>query len=422
MGAKVGFTNCVFEKLCFAENTIFIVFSEKHSFSETKYACWTKQKIYEKLWVVFEHGKMVFWGFLFFEVLMLLWCLFGVSGIVPKVFKMLVFPHFVGAFVGWVIFVYLGLEVLGVLVFLCLFFFFCVGFVSVLFALFLFSCWIVFGVGSCFVFVFYFIGAFVFCLFLFFFGGFKGQVRWPKGPPHLALNPPYFIWFVFLFFGFCFYILFCFLFLSFVFSFFGRVYGSGEVAQRATSLGPKPSSCFLFSFIFISLFSFLCFPFFVFNRKTLLSHWKRPFWSVYLCFPLFLFSLFWTSPFFPFLFLCLSLCLSLSCSFLSSCVPVFHFCFWFLLFLSVYLLFLPSCSFVFLFSACCLVLFWIIRFDLFLFCILFSCCCFCFLFLDLVFCYFWFLETNQKTSLKNGNSKNSKNEKCRKKRHFDKSN
>ena len=23
-----------------------------------------------------------------------------------------------------------------------------------------------------------------------FFGGFKGQVRWPEGPPHLALNPP----------------------------------------------------------------------------------------------------------------------------------------------------------------------------------------------------------------------------------------
>ena len=36
MGEKVGFTNCVFEKLCFAENTTFIVFSEKHSFSETK--------------------------------------------------------------------------------------------------------------------------------------------------------------------------------------------------------------------------------------------------------------------------------------------------------------------------------------------------------------------------------------------------
>ena len=34
MGEKVGFTNCVFEKLCFPENTIFIVFSEKHSFSK----------------------------------------------------------------------------------------------------------------------------------------------------------------------------------------------------------------------------------------------------------------------------------------------------------------------------------------------------------------------------------------------------
>ena len=48
MGEKVGFTNCAFVKLCFAENTIFIVFSEKHSFSETKYVCWTKQEIYEK--------------------------------------------------------------------------------------------------------------------------------------------------------------------------------------------------------------------------------------------------------------------------------------------------------------------------------------------------------------------------------------
>ena len=42
---------------------------------------------------------------------------------------------------------------------------------------------------------------FVLC-FVFFvcFGGFKGQVRWPKGPPHLALNPPYLF---FLFFLFC---------------------------------------------------------------------------------------------------------------------------------------------------------------------------------------------------------------------------
>ena len=43
MGEKVGFTNCVFEKLCFfSENTIFIVFSEKHSSCNTNNVC--KQK------------------------------------------------------------------------------------------------------------------------------------------------------------------------------------------------------------------------------------------------------------------------------------------------------------------------------------------------------------------------------------------
>ena len=111
--------------------------------------------------------------------------------------------------------------------FLVFVFVFCVAFVSVLFALFLFCCWIVFGVGSCFalVLVFLFFMLFVSCVFLFslfffcfflfvlafcFLGGFKGQVRWPKGPPHLALNPPYFL-FVFMFlcffcFAFCFFI------------------------------------------------------------------------------------------------------------------------------------------------------------------------------------------------------------------------
>ena len=36
-----------------------------------------------------------------------------------------------------------------------------------------------------------FLGGLVFLLLWFFFGGFKGQVRWPEGPPHLAPNPPY---------------------------------------------------------------------------------------------------------------------------------------------------------------------------------------------------------------------------------------
>ena len=31
----------------------------------------------------------------------------------------------------------------------------------------------------------------LFLVLFFFGGGFKGQVRWPKGPPHLALNPLY---------------------------------------------------------------------------------------------------------------------------------------------------------------------------------------------------------------------------------------
>ena len=45
MVEKVGFTNCVFEKaVFFSENTIFIVFSAKHSFSKTKKKCMLKKK------------------------------------------------------------------------------------------------------------------------------------------------------------------------------------------------------------------------------------------------------------------------------------------------------------------------------------------------------------------------------------------
>ena len=56
-----------------------------------------------------------------------------------------------------------------------------------------------------------------FCFFVFcFFGGFKGQVRWPKGPPHLALNPPYmFFIFVLGVFGFFLFVFCCFVFVFF---------------------------------------------------------------------------------------------------------------------------------------------------------------------------------------------------------------
>ena len=63
----------------------------------------------------------------------------------------------------------------------------------------------------------------LFFLFFVFFGGFKGQVRWPEGPPHLALNPPYLFFCVlfFVFVCFCFFCLFVLFVLFFlvVFSF-----------------------------------------------------------------------------------------------------------------------------------------------------------------------------------------------------------
>ena len=90
-------------------------------------------------------------------------------------------------------------------------------------------------------------------------------------------------------------LLFVFVFLLFfVVCFFWRVEGSGEVAQRATSLGPKPS---LFSFCFFCFCFSLCFPFFVFNRqKTCFPPKKGHFLFIFQCLPLFLFSLFGASP------------------------------------------------------------------------------------------------------------------------------
>ena len=54
---------------------------------------------------------------------------------------------------------------------------------------------------------FLFLFFFWFVFFVFLFGGFKGHVRWPEGPPHLALNPPYLIFlFLFCFWFFCFFV------------------------------------------------------------------------------------------------------------------------------------------------------------------------------------------------------------------------
>ena len=150
-----------------------------------------------------------FWGFILKRFV------FGVSGIVSKVLKMLVFFPVFWAFLGWLVIVHLGLEGLGVFVFLVFVFLCCVAFVSVLFALLLVLFLVLF-----FVLFFSLVFCFFVCLvfFVLFFGGFKGQVRWPKGPPHLALNPPYFLVFVFVccFFFCLFFLVFVFLFLFFL--------------------------------------------------------------------------------------------------------------------------------------------------------------------------------------------------------------
>ena len=125
------------------------------------------------------------------------------SGIVSKVLKTLVFPVFWG-FSGVAHCCSSGFGRFRCFCVSCVCFF-CLAFVSVLFALFL-ALWLdvvvlLFG-------VFLLPCGWIVVIVLFLFGGFKGQVRWPKGPPHLAPNPPYFICFVF--FVFCFSLFFCF--------------------------------------------------------------------------------------------------------------------------------------------------------------------------------------------------------------------
>ena len=129
------------------------------------------------------------------------------SGSVSKVLKMLVFFPVFWVFSGVAHCCSSGFGRFRCFCVSCVCFLFCLAFVSVLFALFL-VLWLD-------VVVLFFFGLFCFFCFvffvLFFFGGFKGHVRWPEGPPHLALNPPYFICFVFfLFFLFlcCFFVCF----------------------------------------------------------------------------------------------------------------------------------------------------------------------------------------------------------------------
>ena len=161
-------------------------------------------------------------------------------------------------------------------------------------------------------------------------------MRWPKGPPHLALNPCFFL--LFLFFS---------------------------------------------SLPFLSLFLI---------GKPWFPPKKRQVLFIYLCFPLFLFSLVWASPFFPFLFLCLSLSLSLSlCLSLSLSLS----CFFLASFLFSLLILVLALSFSFVFVSRCYFVFVFLL--VVLLCFESSClisCCFASCFLILVvlgFCCFHIL-------------------------------
>ena len=159
----------------------------------------------ENLWKIvgcfwtWQNG--VFWV-CFFEVLVLLWFVFGVFGIVPGVLKCLFFPVF-WVFLGWLLLVYFWgwkvrcfcLSCVSCVCFWCLCCF-CFCFVCFVFVLLLDCFWCWFLVCNCFCFSVFFFLLFCSCFFLFLFffvlffvvfleglrvrwGGPKGHLTWP---------------------------------------------------------------------------------------------------------------------------------------------------------------------------------------------------------------------------------------------------
>ena len=105
-------------------------------------------------------------------------------------------------------------------------------------------------------------------------------------PPHLTLNPPYSLLGLFCFAFFFGGGLFCFVYFEGL--------RSGEVARRATSLGPKPSLLFFGEFFFLLSFLFE-------REKETQKHCFSPKKDIFLL--VFLFSVFLSFFFLPCLFL-----------------------------------------------------------------------------------------------------------------------
>ena len=206
MGEKVGFTNSVFEKLCFfSENTIFIVFSANTAFQKQNCMLKKNRKFMKNSGLFLSMAKWCFWV-CFFEVLMLLWFVFGVWHSSRSV-KNACFSQFFWLLWGGLFLFILGVEGLGVFVFLVFVFVFVLLlflFCLLCFVLLLdcFWCWFLFCFCFCFFMFFllffvlvFFVSCscfFCFCFFLFFFLLFCFfcflRVRWggPKALGHLT--------------------------------------------------------------------------------------------------------------------------------------------------------------------------------------------------------------------------------------------
>ena len=211
----------------------------------------TKTENYEKSWVVLNMAKWCFLGLFFWGSnikKVCFWCVWHCFKSVK------VFPSFLG-FSGVT---YCCSSGFGR--FRC----FCVSCVCFSFLCCFCFCFVCFAIG-------FVVGwMLLFCFLCFFFGGLKGQVRWPKGPPHLALNPPYFFCFVFFLF-FVFFFVLLFLFFLVFWGFKGQVRWPKGPPHLA--LDPPYVICFVFLvflFFFVSLV-------FVFARKNRFPPPKRTF-------------------------------------------------------------------------------------------------------------------------------------------------
>ena len=184
MGEKVGFTNCVFEKLCFSENTIFIVLSEKHRSCIIKTLCWKSRK-FKKIVGCFRTWQKVFFWFVFFSGFnVIVVCFFVCLVKLQECQTCLLFPSSLG-FCGVAYSCLFGFGRFRCFCGSCMCVFFCSGFAFVCFGFVFVLLWIVVGVVLVFCFfvfsVFVIFSVFLFLVFVFRVrrGGPKGHLTWP---------------------------------------------------------------------------------------------------------------------------------------------------------------------------------------------------------------------------------------------------